>query len=330
MIVWSLALGVLSWDVVFFELSKKSVKILRWRVHWSHFSANSNRTRGAVMIDQVMNDLAEIRLEVASHPLFFVEWDQASLRRVMEHHVVAVWDFMSLVKTLQKGVMSHEVPWLPPSDPMMARAINQLVLAEESDFIESLGFTGSHFELYLSAMDEVGANTDPMERFLAQLATGIPFAIALESSKLPATAQRFARHTMHMCQRSVHEVAASFLFGREDVIPEMFNRFLTRLPDDQYPFLRAYLGRHTQVDEAEHLQLARQILTQLCGASERRWQEASDAAASSLAARRRLWDDVLASLELPQSSIPGQEQQDIKPSRAGLFLSFAESSLSRT
>ena len=281
------------------------------------------------MIDRVIEDLAEIRLEVTRHPLFFVEWSHESLRRVMEHHVIAVWDFMSLVKTLQKGLISQEVPWLPPADPLSARAINQLVLTEESDHIEALGFTGSHFELYLSAMDEVGANTDPVERFLAQLGTGIPFIYALESSRLPAAAQRFVRHTMHMCQKDIHEVAASFLFGREDVIPEMFGRIISRFPNDQFPFLRAYLERHTHIDEAEHAAMARQILVHLCGNSERRWQEATDAAASSLAARRRLWDDVLAVIGPSQNLQSENNTQAINLSEAAVMMALAENPLSR-
>jgi hypothetical protein len=281
------------------------------------------------MIDQVIGDLAEVRLEVTKHPLFFAEWDELVLRRVMEHHVVAVWDFMSLVKTLQKGLISQDVPWLPPVDPLLARAMNQVVLAEESDHIESLGFTGSHFELYLSAMDEVGANTDPMERFLAQLATGIPFVFALETSKLPACAQRFARHTMHICQKSIHEVAASFLFGREDVIPEMFGRILSRLPEARYPFLRAYLDRHTAIDEAQHACFARQILEQLCGTNERRWQEASDAAASSLAARRRLWDDVLTAVEPLIVARGNHVTESLNVGEAEALLRLTENPLSR-
>jgi hypothetical protein len=285
------------------------------------------------MIERVVNDLADIRLAVTRHPLFFAEWTRDTLRRVMEHHVVAVWDFMSLVKTLQKGLISQEVPWLPAVDPSMARAINRLVLDEESDHIASLGFTGSHFELYLSAMDEVGANTDPMERFLAQLAMGIPFALALESSKLPATAQRFARHTMHICQRSIHEVAASFLFGREDIIAEVFGRVLTRLPQDEYPIFEAYLNRHADADENEHASLARQILVQLCGTSERRWQEATEAAASSLAARMRLWDNVLAGLEVmpvgADSTADSTVAQKIDIGEAAALMSLAENPLSR-
>ena len=249
-------------------------------------------------LERLENDIAELRLEVTRHPLFFRPWSIETLRQVMSYHVLAVWDFMALTKTLQRGLTCMDVPWMPPADPICARLINEIVLAEESDHIESLNFTGSHFELYLAAMDEVGAPTDPIERFLAALGTGTPFGLALERSQIPAASQRFARHTLQMSQKSLHEVAASFFFGREDIIPDMFKRVLSLLPGNQCEHFKAYLDRHVHLDAMEHGPLARKVLVSLCGNSERRWQEASDAALSSLAARRRLWDDVVAALDM--------------------------------
>ncbi len=115
-------------------------------------------------LETLIDDVSELRLEVTKHPLFFRKWSLETLKIVMEHHVVAVWDFMALAKTLQKGLTCMDVPWMPPAVPESARIINEIILAEESDKIESIGFIGSHFELYLAAMDEVGAKTDAIER----------------------------------------------------------------------------------------------------------------------------------------------------------------------
>ena len=84
---------------------------------------------------------------MVEHPVFTAIRDIQSLQIFMEAHVVAVWDFMSLVKRLQRDLTCVDVPWLPAADPLAARFVNEIVLAEESDEDGQGGFL-SHFGLY--------------------------------------------------------------------------------------------------------------------------------------------------------------------------------------
>src|SRR6266404_3605080 len=97
---------------------------------------------------------------VARHPVFQQLTSITALRTFMQHHVYAVWDFMSLLKALQRAVTCIEIPWVPCGDPAARRFINEIVRDEESDQVSLDGdppAAMSHFELYLRAMERVGA-----------------------------------------------------------------------------------------------------------------------------------------------------------------------------
>ena len=89
----------------------------------------------------------------------------------MRIHVFAVWDFMSLIKRLQSELTTQHLPWMPPARPEIARFANEVVLGEETD-LSLDGKPLSHFELYLRAMDEVGAETADVRASIAQIGWG--------------------------------------------------------------------------------------------------------------------------------------------------------------
>lgn len=85
----------------------------------------------------------------------------------MQHHAFAVWDFMSLLKALQRTLSCVDIPWIPTGNPNTRRLINDIVMTEEADEDGLGGFT-SHFELYLDAMREAGADTGASDDFITR------------------------------------------------------------------------------------------------------------------------------------------------------------------
>ena len=83
------------------------------------------------------------------------------LQIFMEHHVFAVWDFMSLIKFLQNHFCPTTDCWVPlnrsKKENRCARLVNEIILAEETDYDLNGKDIVSHFELYLDAMEEIGA-----------------------------------------------------------------------------------------------------------------------------------------------------------------------------
>lgn len=124
--------------------------------------------------------LAPLKMELLSHPIYREIDRFDSLRLFMEHHIFAVWDYMSLLKALQRKLCCVEVPWLPSDDPIGCRLINEIVLAEESDDDGRDGFA-SHFDLYRRAMIGGGANTMPIDEFLRGLRQEQSWSMAIAS-----------------------------------------------------------------------------------------------------------------------------------------------------
>ena len=74
-------------------------------------------------------------------------------------------------KKLQEIYVPHGSPWLPNADGNTVRFINEIVMEEESDkaYSSNGNSYSSHFEIYLEAMREIGANTLVIESFLLQV-----------------------------------------------------------------------------------------------------------------------------------------------------------------
>lgn len=248
-------------------------------------------------LQQIERELSPFRDSLLNHPIY-AEIDHIdNLHRFMQHHVFAVWDFMSLLKALQYQICGARLPWLPPADPMVARFVNEIVLGEETDCDGDGGFT-SHFELYHRAMQSCGVDTGQIDRFLDEIRMGHPVETALAACRAPESVQQFVNHTFAVIGRGdLCEIAAAFTFGREDLLPDVFQRIIDELNAEIGGGLDAfqyYLSRHVELDGDHHGPMAARMIAWICGDDDAKWQLATDAAIESLRARIRLWDGMLA------------------------------------
>ncbi|MBK4995941.1 DUF3050 domain-containing protein [Pseudomonas sp. S37] len=237
------------------------------------------------------------RRTLLAHPLFARISTLDDVRLLMENHVFAVWDFMTLLKRIQRDLTCVSLPWLPPRHIIAARLINEIVTGEETDEHPDGGFI-SHLDLYLSAMDEIGADTGPFRQFQALLQAGVPLAQALTTVDIPLPAKVFVSKTLDVALHgSTEQVLAYFFFGREDIIPDMFGGLLQRWAVDEasVPMLTYYLKRHIEMDGDDHGPAAKRIIAEIV--SEPAQQQAlAKSAGDALVARTVLWDGVLEQL----------------------------------
>lgn len=221
--------------------------------------------------------------KLAQHPFYQELKCVEALKVFMRFHVFAVWDFMSLLKSLQRHVTCVDLPWRPSAYPKkLTRLVNEIVLGEESD-LDLAGEPIDHFSLYLRAMKEVGACTDEIENFL----------VHLDMNQLPEEVREFVSFNLDLALNGqVHEVAAAFFFGREKLIPGMFDGIVQELKRSKQPMdhLLYYLERHIELDGGEHSHMAQDCLDLLCENDDTKNYEAQQAGLKSLKLRYELWD----------------------------------------
>ena len=238
-------------------------------------------------IQHINTQIYEYKKAVINHPLYSQLKTIEDIQKLMEIHVYAVWDFMSLLKGLQIELTCTTLPWKPIGNTKIRRLINSIVLEEESD-LDALGNPSSHYEMYLDAMKECGANTNEIDKFINSVSDG-------KLPKVNNSIDSFLATTFDILKTGeAHKIAAAFTFGREDLIPDMFTAIVNDLSKEhKLGKFVYYLERHIELDGGEHGPLALELISNLCGGNKQKWKEVEETAIACLAARKKLWDLVL-------------------------------------
>ena len=244
-------------------------------------------------IENIKKVIEPFRQEIVNHKIYSAIKNLDDLKVFMQFHVYAVWDFMSLLKILQNNLTCTSVPWFPKGSADTRYLINEIVVGEESD-VDLYGTRKSHFELYLDAMHQCGADTAKVENFIAVLQNKGDFNAAFISSETPTEAKQFVDFTFNIINSNKDYLqSAIFTFGREDLIPGMFHSIVNDIHKnfpESISIFKYYLERHIEVDGDHHSHLALQMTSNLCGTNDQFWKEAEQATIVSLQMRIKLWD----------------------------------------
>lgn len=250
-------------------------------------------------IEKIRKNIEPLRQQIINHKVYPLIKDLDDLKIFMQYHVYAVWDFMSLLKALQNNLTCTTVPWFPAGSADTRFLINEIVAGEESD-LDAYGNRKSHFELYLDAMEQCGADVQPVKKFISCLKNTKDFDQAYAAAGTQEQAKEFVDFTFEIINGNKDYLqSAIFTFGREDLIPGMFLSIVKDIHQnfpDNISIFKYYLERHIEVDGDHHSHLALEMTAQLCGNQEAYWQEAEAATIKSLQKRIRLWDGVYESI----------------------------------
>ena len=242
----------------------------------------------------IHQSLAALQHQLKEHPLYDAIQTIDHLGIFMSHHIYSVWDFMNLLKTLQLQLTSMSVPWVPVQDVDNVRLINDIVLEEESDIID--GQVTSHFLYYVKAFNSIQSNHS-MGQFLDDLnRPDMSYTNLIAQPYIPSSVHGFLRFTHDVIQSSLIETAAAFAYGREILVPVIFEPLLKQADlDPSVMGFISYLERHIELDGGEHGHKAEQMVANLCN-SDADWQLVLKTAESALQQRIQLWDGILAEI----------------------------------
>lgn len=242
--------------------------------------------------------LEATRAEIMTHRLYERISNEKQICIFMEYHIFSVWDFQSLIKSLQKQLTCVSTPWFPTKDTEARRLMNEIILDEESGPHPDGGFA-SHFELYLDAMQSAGADTSKIDVLLKALEEGKTLEESLDS--LPDVVSDYLKQTFRTIQGGdLTELMASFCYGREDIIPDMFRRLITNLSEKKptrWEKLGFYFTEHIDCDETRHGPMARSMLERQCSNVMELWEKAEESAKTALIQRKNFWDGILVKIE---------------------------------
>lgn len=242
-------------------------------------------------IEYLIERLEPYTLAVANHGIYNQITTLEKLRLFMGQHIFAVWDFMCLLKELHRNLVTTSSPWFPPKDALSANLISSILVEEEGDLAED-GTYLSHYELYIKAMNEVGADIAPINQMLALLKEGNTIENALKSIPINSATKEFILTTFSFFKFEVHELAAAFVFGREGITGSMFLSLLQQLEnnlsDSDKRHLNTiifYFKRHIDLDDNEHFPKAIKMLSNLTGNDKNKFDDVERIAKIALQAR---------------------------------------------
>lgn len=251
-------------------------------------------------LQNIINHIKSSKKLLVEHELYRKISSLDDLKIFMEFHIYAVWDFMSLLKALQVNLTNINNPWVPNSNPKAARFINEIVLEEETDELKN-GDVMSHFELYISAMNQIEANTSKIYTVIEKIKQRENYRSVINECNIPEEIKDFLNFTFDVIESGEpHKIASAFTFGRENVIPDMFIEIVKNLNhtnSNKASTFVYYLERHIELDGDDHGPIALKMIESLCGDDINKWEDVKKIAKKSIEMRIKLWSFILEKLK---------------------------------
>ncbi len=111
-------------------------------------------------------------------------------------------------------------------------------------------------------------DTSKIDDFLEQVRSGRDFRHAFAVAEVSEAVQQFVGHTFAVIESGdLCRIAAAFTYGREDLLPAVFQKIVDELAeqaDGDLDRFNYYLLRHIELDGDEHGPMAARFVMSLC------------------------------------------------------------------
>lgn len=244
----------------------------------------------------ILNEIEDLKSELAAHCLYTKLQHMEDIHIFMEHHVFAVWDFMSLAKALQLHLDATQVIEKQTDNSKILGFVNGILTGGETD-PNKKEIVLSHLEMYLELMDEIGANTTNIKKLIASSAAGLDIHEAMQIAQLTDEQQRILNFTQTIiATNEIHKIAVAATLVPEGMIS---NRFLKILKETEerdnllVPKFKNYLNRYKAIDGNDYGLLSLEMVTHFCDSDGKKWVDILDIAMKTLSHRIYLWDAIV-------------------------------------
>ena len=245
-------------------------------------------------LEYYKKEIIVLKNKIYKHKLFHKNLETKHIRYFMESHIFSVWGFMSILKSLQFSLSRNSLPWVPTENTRngLTSFINEIVLSEESDYIEGIGYI-SHFEIYLEAMKEIGADSSKILELIDCIYREGSAYDVINNLDILDEVKDFMKFDLDTAlSGDLPKIVGSFTLGREKVIPNMFEHIVQSVADaNATNKFTTYLNRHIDIDGDRHGPLSSKLLDKLC-CSDKNLEVAYQAGIDSLNLRLKVWDKI--------------------------------------
>lgn len=219
--------------------------------------------------------------QLSQHPVYNELTSRTKIKCFILYHIFAVWDFVKLLKPLQKQFLAYP--------RKSKRFIDQMIFAQTSD-LYSYDQQNEDFALYLRAIAEMEIDPDLFLWYFQEAPNNLDL--------LKPGIKKLVEFNLAIAKSGLlAEITAVFFYGREKLNSRLFASAIKILKQEkkECSILTGYSARLLQENNFQFELLSLELLNYICQ-DEAELVRALQAGLEALDLKEQLWNEALAEM----------------------------------